>query len=152
MKPELKLGRRCIAWNDEDLTEQGVYIYDDGDSEVNHVVWLDGGAGIGHFDHVKTDLTAEPMNGDEVEYGYEGEHFEYHGTGILCGEYIDPQGTKSFAIVTGKGELRLCKHVRFPQQSKRERVKEAIRSWQESSKVPMYDDLADQIDKIYTEE
>ena len=39
---------------------------------------------------------------------------------------------------------------RFP-QSKRERVKDAIRRWQESSKVPMYDDLANQIDKIYKE-
>ena len=145
MKPELKFGRRCIAWNDEEPTEQGVYIYDDGDSEVNHVVLLDGGAGIGHFDHVKPDLTAEPMTGDEVEVSDDGKIWDHR-------RFYVGQGKDGRHCVNNKHEnFELRKYVRFP-QSKRERVKEAIRSWQESSKVPMYDDLADQIDKIYTEE
>ena len=146
MKPELKFGRRCIAWNDEEPTEQGVYIYDDGDSEVNHVVWLDGGAGIGHFDHVKPDLTATPMNGDEVEVSDDGKIW------IKYEKYIGINDNGRHVSEGGEGFQVLWKYVRFPQQSKRERVKEAIRSWQESSKVPMYDDLADQIDKIYKED
>ena len=141
-QPELKLGRRVIAWSDEDPTEhKGVYIYDDGGSELNYVVWLDGDAVISHFDHVKPDLTAEPMNGDEVEVSDDGNSWlsaVYGHYNVINKKHYTMQGVP-------------FNHVRFP-QSKRDRVKEAIRSWQESSKVPMYDDLADQIDKIYTEE
>ena len=147
MKPELKLGRRCIAWSDEEQIEhKGVYIYDDGDSEVNYVVLLDGGAGIGHFDHVKPDLTATPMNGDEVEVSDDKKR--WFPPRLYVGK------TKDGRHFTGGDfnyNVSSWNHVRFS-QSKRERVKEAIRSWQESSKVPMYDDLADQIDKIYKEE
>ena len=152
---ELKFGHRVIAWKDNDApAEKGRYVSyyysNDPTRGFPHYVLLDGTFCPTNFRHAQLDPEGPPMTGDEVEYGYEGEHFEYHGTGILCGEYIDPQGTKSFAIVTEKGELRLCKHVRFPQQSKREKV------WEILSEILCPDVntpiiVADQIDKIYKE-
>ena len=145
MKPELKLGRPCIGESGDSVVK-GAFVR----KTAYGVYWLLTSNNKLHTcKHVKPDLSAPPMNGDEVEYGYEGEHFEYHGTGILCGEYIDPQGTKSFAIVTEKGELRLCKHVRFPQQSKRERVRYFI---EHKSHRFNTEEIADKIDQIYMED
>ena len=148
MKPELKLGRRCIAWSDEDPTEhKGVYIYDDGGSEVNYAVLNDDGTVINYFDHVKIDPTAEPMNGDEVEWKHYSGKWA-NGTA----KYIGQKSDGTHLIEEECGNVLTCTEVRFPQQSKRDRILEAIRSWQESSKVPMYDDLADLILKIMEEE
>ena len=140
MKPELKLGRKVIAWNDGDSREyKGEFISQDihGDSWVLEY----GDDSPRCFDNVKPDLTAEPMNGDEVEVSDDGNSWlsaVYGHYNIINKKHYTMQGVP-------------FNHVRFPQQSKWDRVKEAIRSWQESSKVPMYDDLADQILKI-TEE
>ena len=142
MKPELKLGRRVIAWNSAPYEYKGTFI-----SNSSKGVWvlMDGANTPASFDHVKPDLTAEPMNGDEVEGSkYKDRCFDRF-------RYIG-QRSGGLHCVEANGIQVVREHVRFPQQSKWDRVKEAIRSWQESSKVPMYDDLADQIDKIYKEE
>jgi len=134
------IGRQVIAWNENNPTEhRGVFISQDihGDSWI-----LEYGDDIPRcFDNVKPDPTATPMTGDEVEVSDDGNLWlsaVYGHYNVINKKHYTMQGVP-------------FNHVRFP-QSKRERVKEAIRSWQESSKVPMYDDLADQIDKIYTEE
>ena len=144
MKPELKLGRKVIAWNDCESKEyKGEFISQDihGDNWVLEY----GDDSPRCFDNVKPDLAAEPMTGDEVEVSDDGKIWDHR-------RFYVGQGKDGRHCVNNKHEnFELRKYVRFP-QSKRERVKEAIRSWQESSKVPMYDDLADQIDKIYKEE
>ena len=148
MKPELKLGRRVIAWNDGDSREyKGEFISQDihGDSWVLEY----GDDSPRCFDNVKPDLTADPMNGD----GVEGEYVHANvSAGYISGRYVGLDEKGNHIIDNTSIGLVPCQHVRFPQQSKRERVKEAIRSWQESSKVPMYDELADQILKITVEE
>ena len=142
MAPELKIGRRVLTGDNKPAQ----YInkcydgYNDG-----HNVLTDNG--IVFTKHVKPDPAAEPMNGDEVEYGYEVECFEYHLVGTMVGEYIDPTGIKSFAVVTERGELRFCKHVRFRQQSKRDRVRELL-----ESDLFSVNTIIDQIDYIYRDE
>ena len=143
MKPELKLGRRVIAWNDGDSREyKGEFISQDihGDSWVLEY----GDDSPRCFDNVKPDLSADPMSGDEVEGS------NYKDRCFYRFRYIG-QRSDGLHCVEANGIQVIREHVRFP-QSKRDRIKETIRSWQESSKVPMYDDLADQIDKIYKEE
>ena len=150
MKPELKLGRPCIVTH-EVRELKGIYLdYNREDEYPHRVLVHKNGITIADcYKHVKPDLTAPPMNGDEVEYGYEGLSFEYHGMGTLCGEYINPQGIKSFAVVTEKGELRLCKHVRHAQPSKRDRVEEFLNSYYYPCNA---EKIANEIDKIYTED
>ena len=144
MKPELKLGRQVIAWRDKDPTEhKGVYIYDDGDSEVNYTVLLDDGTGIDYFDHVKPDLTAEPMTGDEVE--------GYSGPTIGIGRYVGLMADGRHAVEVKPSMILYCNAVRFPKQSKREQV------WEILSEILCPDVntpiiVADEIDKIYKEE
>ena len=145
MKPELKLGRKVIAWNNSGPEEyKGEFISQDihGDNWVLE----DGDDSPRCFDNVKTDLTAEPMNGDEVKWKhYSGKWV--HGTA----EYIGQNSDGIHVVEYQCGNVLNCTDVRFP-QSKRDRIKEAIRSWQESSTVPLYDDLADQILKITEEQ
>ena len=140
MKPELKLGRKVIAWNDGDSREyKGEFISQDihGDSWVLEY----GDDSPRCFDNVKPDLSADPMSGDEVDVSDHGDFWfsaVYGHYNVINKKHYTMRGAP-------------FNHVRFP-QSKRERVKEAIRRWQESSKVPMYDDLADQILKITEED
>ena len=138
MKPELKLGRRVIAWNSAPYEYKGTFI-----SNSSKGVWvLMAGTNTPRcFDNVKPDLTAEPMTGDEVEVSDDGNLWlsaVYGHYNVINKKHYTMQGVP-------------FNHVRFP-QSKRERVKEAIRRWQESSTVPLYDDLANQILKITEEE
>ena len=146
MKPELKLGRHVIAWNDGDSREsKGEFISQDihGDSWVLEY----GDDSPRCFDNVKPDLTAEPMNGDEVEVSDNKKRW------LPPRLYVGK--TKDGRHFTGGDfncDVSSWNAVRFPQQSKRDRIKEAIISWQYSSTFPLYDDLANQIDKIYTEE
>ena len=146
MKPELKLGRRVIAWDSIDNKTKGFFICNDGDDENPYAVYNPEKKGIDWFNNVQIDPTYEPMNGDEVEVSDTGKHWYYKPF------YVGQEKDGRHCVNDKNGDFDLWKYVRFPQQSKRDRIKEAIRSWQESSNVPMYDDLADQIDKIYTEE
>ena len=131
MKPELKLGRPVVT----DTGEKGFYVKD------SHVL-IDGE--IRKRNHLTIDLSTPPMTGDEVEGS------NYKDRCFYRFRYIG-QRSDGLHCVEANGIQVIRDHVRFP-QSKRDRIKEAIRSWQESSKVPMYDDLADQIDKIYKED
>ena len=144
MKPELKLGRRVIAWNSAPYEYKGTFI-----SNSSKGVWvlMDGANTPASFDNVKPDLTAEPMTGDEVEWTH------YNGKWAhSTAKYMGQKTNGTHVLENEHGYIIRCAEVRFPQQSKRGRILEAIRSWQESSKVPMYDDLADQILKITEEE
>ena len=146
MKPELKLGRRVIAWNDGDSREYKVEFISQDIHGENWVLEY-GDDSPRCFDNVKPDLTAEPMNGDEVEVSDDKKRW------LPPRLYVGK--TKNGRHFTGgdfNHDVTSWNHVRFPQQSKRDRVKEAIRRWQESSTVPMYDDLADQILKITEED
>jgi len=142
MKPELKFGRKVIAWEDYIDPVKGDYIKFQPDG--GHWVLGDDGRIMPH-QRVEIDLDADPMNGDDVEVSnnavsYIPQHYRYIG-----------QRNDGLHTVEQNGIESIFRYVRFPQQSKRDRIKEAIRSWQESSTVP-FDDLADQIEKIYTEE
>ena len=146
MKPELKLGRRVIAWNDGDSIEyKGAFISQD--AVGDNWVLVDGENIPDTLDNVKPDLAAEPMNGDEVEVSDNKKRW------LPPRLYVGK--TKNGRHFTGGDfnyDVTSWNAVRYPQKSKRDRIKEAIRSWQESSKVPMYDDLANQILKITEEE
>ena len=141
MKPELKLGRPVIAWNDSDPQEYaGTFI---SNSSKGNWVLLDGANTPASFDNVKPDLTAEPMNGDEVEVSDDKKH--WHSPRLYVGK------TKDGRHFTGGDfncDVSSWNHVRFSQQSKRDRVLKLL------YKPTLYcmPELADQIDKIYTED
>ena len=140
MKPELKLGRRVLTGDNK----PALYINKcyDGYHDGHNVLMP---KGIVFTRHVKIDPTSEPMNGDEVEVSDDGSR--WYPPRLYIGWVEDGwhfAGDNNY-------NLARWKYVRLS-QSKRDRIKEAIRSWQESSTVPMYDELADQIDKIYTED
>ena len=142
MKPELKLGRPVIAWNNSGPEEyKGEFISQDihGDSWVLEY----GDVSPRCFDNVKPDLTAEPINGDEVEVSDNKKH--WHPPRLYVGK------TKDGRHFTGGDfncDVSSWNHVRFPQQSKRERVVEVLKR----HSLANFSAIADQIDKIYTED
>jgi len=142
MKPELKLGRRCIAWEDNVDPVKGNYIKfqpDDG-----HWVLGDDGS-IMPYQRVEIDLDADPMNGDEVEVSDHNddwsEYTDYYIGKALYGKHI--------TLNIGSGAVAVWNHVRFPQQSKRERLIEYL------GKIPILarpEEFADKTLKITEEE
>ena len=138
MKPELKVGRKVIAWEDNVDPVKGRYIKY-GSHEQEHWI-LDDTGSIMPFQHVKPDLDATPMNGDDVE-GYTGEIKR-------VGRYIGKRADGLDMIECG-GMLIIVDYVRHPQPSKRERVIEFLNSYYYPCNA---EKIADQIDKIYTEE
>ena len=149
-KPELKLGRRVIAWNDNDPTlYRGVFISNDNSRYTpNWVLPDDGDDSPESFDNVKPDPNAPPMNGDMVEVS---------STGKLWREnlrlYIG-KGAEGLHVteVFGGRAIEKHRHVRFPQPSKREQVLELISPHVTSRLGATPNSIADQIDKIYTED
>ena len=144
MKPELKFGRRVIAWNENDPTEhRGVFISNDNLGYMQNWVLPDSDDSPDAFDNAKIDLSADPMNGDEVQWKL------YSGNwSSLTVKYIGQRSGGTHVIEDEHGELFECAYARFPQQSKRERVMELIRNYPMAN----YSELAAQIDKIYTED
>ena len=137
---ELKLGRKVIAWNNSPFEYKGTFISQDihGDNWV-----LENGDDTPRcFKHVKIDPTAEPMNGDDVEVSDNKKH--WHPPRLYVGK------TKDGRHFTGGDfncDVSSWNHVRFPQQSKRDRVRELL----PGGVLTNLDELADQIDKIYME-
>ena len=140
-QPELKLGRKVIAWNSAPYEYKGIFI-----SNSSKGVWvLMAGTNTPRcFDNVKPDLTAEPMTGDEVEVQpAEGHHWISKPLRRYIGINIDGNPV----VDSGTGNPVIVDAVRFPQQSKRDRVRELI-----ESNLFSVDTMIDQIDYIYKEE
>ena len=141
MKPELKFGRPVLAWNNRECDAiKAKYVYGCKDG---HIILIQGA--IEHRFHVKPDLDAPPMNGDEV-IG------EYIGSTIgspVTGQYVGLDRNGQHVIDNRSHGLVRCVSVRHPQPSKRERVEEFLNSYYYPCNA---EKIADQIDKIYTEE
>ena len=136
MKPELKLGRPVLAGDAEPLTTKGKYLRP---AMNGHYILWDNSQAPYWYRHVKIDLTAEPMNGDEVEVSDDGNLWlsaVYGHYNVLSKKHYTMQGVP-------------FNHVRFPQQSKRDRVRYFI---EHESHGFSAEEIADQIDKIYTED
>ena len=153
MKPELKLGRKVVAWSrDGDKKDKGTYLAYDKTMYKPHLVliWNKDMGGeycpvAVFYKHVKPDLSAPPMNGDEVEVSSSGK-FWRENLRLYIGK--DPEG---FHVTKKRGSdlMEKFEYVRHPQPSKRERVIDIITNIQFDSDPG---DVADQIDKIYTED
>ena len=144
MIPELKLGRKVVAWkNNVDLVKGRYLIYQPYEQE--HWI-LDDTGFIMPFQHVKPDLNAPPMNGDEVE-GAPGDWL----SGAIFGTYVGVDKNGHHVIDNRSHGLVRCVSVRHPQPSKREELEKLLDRY---SCYKSFDSkcLADQIDKIYTED
>ena len=142
-QPELKLGRRVIAWNDNDSTEhRGVFMYNDNSGYMENWVLLDGDYPAGPFENVRIDFTAPPMNGDEVE----GLHYtdKWVGKARYIGEKLD--GSHMIEVM-GLELAMIVSKVRHPQPSKRERVEDVLDAFRDS-KLWKHEAFVE-IDKIY---
>ena len=143
MKPELKLGRPVLAGDTEPLIAKGKYLY----PRLNgHYILSDKTGEVYRFQHAKPDLTAPPMNGDEVEVSndavaYMPQYYRYIG-----------QRDDGLHTVEKNDIESIFRHVRHPQPSKRERVEGYIRGMTERLNGLSPKEIADQIDKIYTED
>ena len=137
MKPELKFGRRVIT----EKGEGAVYIQKH--LAGGHSVMI--GNKYVHRDYVKPDLTASPMNGDEVE--------GYTDRKIGIGRYVGIMADGRHLIETEMGSFLFCDSVRHPQPSKRERIKELLRKRESFSRDIVFDDeFVDEIMKITEDE
>ena len=138
MKPELKFGRWVIT----EKGEGAVYIQKH--LGGGHSVMI--GDKYVHRDHVEPDLNAPPMNGDEVIgecIGSTGSH--------ASGQYVGLDSDGRHVISNRNIGLVPCISVRHPQPSKREELEKLLDRY---SCYKSFDTkcLADQIDKIYTED
>ena len=144
MKPELKIGRKVVAWEDNVDPVKGRYIKY-GSHEQEHWV-LDDTGSIMPFRHVKPDLDADPMNGDEVEVSDNNKKWiraQYFGYDVNSDTHI--VGLCQNGVISIAGHWKYARH---PQPSKRERVIEFLNSYYYPCNA---EKIADQIDKIYTE-
>ena len=141
-KPKLKLGRPVLAGDTEPLLDKGKYLYP---GLNGHYILSDNNQKMCWYRHVKIDLTAEPMNGDEVEALLD----DKWSTGWrYIGRNHENVAPRSHIVEQeGEGFIEYVKEVRHPQQSKRERVRELI-----ESNLFSVDTMIDQIDYIYKEE
>ena len=136
-QPELKLGRPVFAGDTEPLLFKGKYLYPAMDG---HYVLLDNNQ-TRYYYKVKPDLTAEPMTGDEVQGSDNGDTYT-PDTYRYIGHISDGRHQ-----VEKDGILTFWNHVRFPQQSKRDRVRELL-----ESDLFSVNTIIDQIDYIYRDE
>jgi len=142
-QPKLKIGRKVIAWNYGEPKEyKGKFISNDGKRSW---VLLDGESIPEIFNHAQLDPEGQPINGDEVEVSnnavsYMPQHYRYIG-----------QRNDGLHTVEQNGIESIFRYVRHPQQSKRDKVIGVITDFMEDLLNPA-EYLADQIDKIYTEE
>ena len=111
---ELKFGRPCIVDYGSLVSTKAKYIqaYDDG-----HHVLIDSGIIFTH--NVKPDLSAPPMNGDEVECS--DDKINWDRVFFIGKTKNQRYITESFA-----GEPLEFKYVRHPQPSKREQLIDLI--------------------------
>ena len=146
MKPELKVGRKVIAWEDNVDPVKGRYIKY---GSQEHWI-LDDTGSIMPFQHVKPDLDATPMNGDEVE-GYTDPDRK-----IGTGRYVGIMADGRHLVETEMGAFLFCDSVRHPQPSKRERVIETLKTHEEIVTAIVtrnrLERLADEILKITEDE
>ena len=144
-KPELKLGRPVIGSDDNNLDRvKGVYIHT---NDMGVHCLLNAKNHLQYFPNVKPDLSAPPMNGDEVEVSDDGKR--WHPPRLYVGK------TKDGRHFTGGDfnyDVSSWKYVRFPQQSKREMVLELISPHVTSRLGATPNSIADQIDYIYKED
>ena len=141
MKPELKFGRKVIAWEDNVDPVKGRYIKY-GSHEQEHWI-LDDTGSIMPFQHAKLDPEGEPINGDEVE-GAPGDWL----SGAIFGTYVGVDKNGHHVIDNRSHGLVRCVSVRLPQPSKREMVIEFLNSYYYPCNA---EKIADQIEQIYTE-
>ena len=147
---ELKFGRKVVAWSwDGDKKDKGAYLAYDKTMYKPHLVliWNKDMGGeycpvAVFYKHVKPDLSAEPMNGDEVECS--DDKINWDRVFFIGKTKNQRYITESFA-----GEPLEFKYVRHPQPSKREMVIEFLNSYYYPCNA---EKIADQIDKIYTED
>lgn len=139
-QPELKFGRPVIAWDDDDL-KTGIYICHDGTDYSPHGVYDPDIRDVNYFNNAKPDLSAPPMNGDEVIGKYGAEE--------ITGRYIGLDRNGYHVIDNERVRLICCGAVRHPQPSKRERVIDIITNIQIDSDPG---DVADEILKITEDE
>ena len=137
MKAEFKFGRPVLAGDTEPLTTKGKYLYPGPNS---HYILSDNNQTMCWYRHVKIDLTAEPINGDEVEVSDDGKR--WHPPRLYIGK------TKDGRHFTGGDfnyDVSSWKYVRFPQSSKREQIHNVLKK---RFSLIDADDLIDEILKI----
>ena len=148
---ELKFGRKVVAWSwDGDKKDKGTYLAYDKTMYKPHLVliWNKGMGGeycpvAVFYKHVKPDLDATPMNGDDVECRITGQSTFY-----CKGRYVEQRGDGLHGVEVD-GDISYWNQVRFPQPSKRERVEEFLNSYYYPCNA---EKIANEIDKIYTED
>ena len=138
-KPKLKLGRPVLAGDTEPLIVKGKYLYPAMDG---HYVLSDNNQ-TRYYYKVKPDLSAPPMNGDEVEVSNNGKIW------IKRERYIGIKDSGMHVSEGGDGHHTFWKYVRFPQPSKREKVIDLIKN---RTIALSAEEIADQIDQIYKED
>ena len=140
MKPELKLGRPVLAYNNRECDAvKAKYVCGCRDG---HMILIKGA--IEHRFHAKPDLSTPPMNGDEVIGKYIGTTGSHVG-----GQYVGLDRDGRHVISNRNIGLVPCISARHPQPSKRERVIEFLNSYYYPCNA---EKITDQIDKIYTED
>ena len=144
---DLRCGRPCVAWEDNVDHVKGHYIKY-GSHEQEHWI-LDDTGSIMPFQHVKPDLDATPMNGDEVE--------GYTDRKIGTGRYVGIMADGRHLIETEMGSFLFCDSVHLPQPSKRDRVIETLKTHEEIVTANIVtrsslEKLADEILKITEDE
>ena len=142
MIPELKLGRKVVAWGYNVDPVKGRYIKY-GSHEQEHWI-LDDTGSIMPFQHAKLDPEGEPINGDMVEVSnnavsYMPQYYRYIG-----------QRNDGLHTVEQNGIESIFRHVRFPPPSKRDRVEDVLDAFRDS-KLWKHEAFVE-IDKIYKEE
>ena len=141
MKPKLKLGRPVLAGDThtEPLIVKGKYLY----PGLNcHYILSDNNQKMYWYRHVKIDLSAPPMHGDEVEWKH------YSGKWASgTAKYIGQKSDGIHVVEYQCGNVLNCTEVRFPKQSKWDRVRELI-----ESDLFSVNTIIDQIDYIYRDE
>ena len=136
---ELKFGRPVLAWNYKGIEKSGIYLHKE--SGV-HCVYVNDHS-IYWFTNAKPDLTAEPMNGDGVEC------LRHHDNRWVTARFVGLNSIKEPVVDIGDGVAVRALKVRHPQPSKRDRVREFLNSYYYPCNA---EKIADQIDKIYTED
>ena len=140
MKPELEFGRKVIAW-DKGIKKTGLYIAKD---KPGHCILTERGT-IMTLPNAKPDLTAPPMNGDEVEC------LRHHDNRWVTARFVGLNSIKEPVVDVGDGVPVRALKVRHPQQSKRERMKR-VKDLLRNYPMTNYNELAEKIDQIYKKE
>ena len=120
-KPDLKFGRKVIAWENNVDPVKGRYLIYQSHGQAHWILCDDGT--ITPFKHAKPDPEGTPMNGDEVIGKYGAEE--------ITGRYVGLDRNGYHVIDNERVRLICCDAVRHPQSSKRERVVEMLMKHEE---------------------